>query len=215
MSKAEEPGSAAEPEQTGGPESTSDLPWWLAGDATYAGARPLFDPVAAAESGEQDHEGADEGGDNTPPTGSDSPGTSIAEALRFASALAAWSNETGLTDTLKALWEEAATSMVAASMATAGPADSEPDGDEATGTDATGTETSEDATDPPPIHLRIVPDDAGTTPTACEFCPLCRGYEAMRHVQPQMSEGLAEAMSSLTAALNLAIDSLSAQQRRR
>lgn len=233
MSKGDEAGAADDPHmaddpapaddrgQAGHPEQADDLPWWLAGDATYAGARPLFDPAAAPEAqGEvpTDHQSTD-GDSGTPrnarnqvPPSADAAGSTIAEALKFAGAVAAWSNETGLTDTLKSLWEEATESMAATAQSAAGApkSDAEPEAQDAT----TGPEQTGQDDAPPPVHLRIVTSPTDETPTTCDFCPLCQGYEVLRQVQPQMSEGLAEAMASLTAALNLALDSLSGQQRR-
>lgn len=207
MSKADEAGATDEPQgaaapepaddrgQAGHPEQADDLPWWLAGDATYAGP-PLFDPAAAPEAhGEEatDHEsvdgdsGAPRGDRNQVPPHADAAGSTIAEALRFAGALAAWSNETGLTDTLKSLWEEATESMAATSESAAGAPGSgaKPEGQGTT----EGPEQADRDDAPPPVHLRIVTSQTDDPPTTCDFCPLCQGYEVLRQVQPQCRWG--------------------------
>ena len=201
-----------------------DLPWWRAGDAMYAGARPLFDPAAPPQAPDEPDADETPTAESSTTTGSgqrqsaptpDSAGSTITEALKFASAIAAWSNETGLTDTLQSLWEEAAVAMTSAA-ATAAPADNPHDSAAADTPAHTGDRADEtrSADAPPPVHLRIVDSDDESTAVTCDFCPLCRGYDVLRQVQPQMSEGLAEAMASLTAALNLAIDSLTNYQQR-
>lgn len=196
-------------------------PWWNAGDSEFSGATPLFQhdgsPAAAAEPDAEAAAGREHAaaGNDTDPTSSDSgAGSPIMEALRLASALADWSEQTGLTDTLKALAAEAAESLSAQASTTAAP-----DGPESTA-DTEEVADDIDGSDPGPSrtlgHLWEVPssdDDSGSTGSSCEFCPLCRGLDVMRTVQPQVAVGLAEAMASVTEALNTAVVAFTVNQR--
>jgi hypothetical protein len=92
---------------------------------------PLFQhdgsPAAAAEPDAEAAAGREHAaaGNDTDPTSSDSgAGSPIMEALRLASALADWSEQTGLTDTLKALASEAAESLSTQASTTAAPGSS-------------------------------------------------------------------------------------------
>lgn len=177
---------------------SSDPPWWSADDEQFSGATPLFEGGADADAtdGAEAAEGAGTGSDesgadatadagssttSTPPSGS--AGTPVMEALRLAAAVAAWSNETGLTDTLRELAGEAAEQLSASTAAGELPL-----------ADATPTATHE---------------------ATCDYCPLCRSVAILRVVQPQMAQGVAEAMAGLTEALEAAVEGFAASNRPR
>lgn len=180
-------------------------PWWNAGDSEFSGATPLFqrddgsaEADAAAEAAAAGEGYARRSNDSDPAAESDSgAGSPIMEALKLASALADWFQQTGLTDTLKALAAEAADSL------------------------ATQSSTADESESPRPTEdqrsaVPTVGDDENaehTAGTSCEFCPLCRGLDVMRTVQPQVAVGLAEAMASVTEALNTAVFAFTVNQR--
>ncbi len=156
-----------------------DAPWWSAGDDEYAGATPMFEGAAAEEPG-------DEPGAPTGPGEAPQVGSAIGEALKFAAALTAWSEQSGLTDPLKTIAAEAADAL------------SDPDGAAAAASEA--------------AEVPLL--DPHTTVVVCDFCPVCRGMDVVRQAQPHLAQGLAEAMSSLTQALNLAVESFTASHGR-
>lgn len=173
-------------------------PWWSANDEQFAGATPLFDG--------SDAEGAESAAAGSAPSdasadGSGSAGSAITEALRLAAAVTAWSNESGLTDTLREIANEATETLSA--MASGGETTSE-DGSTASTSAANDTQPSSADSQQWFAHQ-----------TVCDYCPLCRGLDVMRTVQPQMSQGLAESMASVTTALNSALESLAARNRPR
>lgn len=185
------------------PPEPERSPWWSADDERFAEATPLFGDARRSPQ-DEGSETAEEPGDATgslPPPGA-TAGSPIAEALRLASAVSAWSNQSGLTDTLRQIAGEATETLAAmASDVTApAPSSAEPPVSEA----ADAAEPS-DRPDPQWYAHQSV----------CDYCPLCRGLEVMRTVQPQMSQGVAESMASLTAALNYALESLAARNRPR
>ncbi len=153
----------------------ADAPWWSAGDEEYAGATPMF---------EGDEGPAEESAPPGPSASAEAPpvGSAIGEALKFAAALTAWSEQSGLTDTLKTIAAEAAEAL--------------------------------NAPDAPPADAAAPLLEPHTTVVVCDFCPVCRGMDVLRQAQPHLAQGLAEAMSSLTQALNLAVESFAASQGR-
>lgn len=173
------------------PDSQSDPgePWWKAGDEEYAGATPLFDGVRRTRPDPE-----------PPPPRVDSVGSPIGEALKLAGAFMRWADESGLSDTLRELASEAATAL-------------------AEDVDAPTSANPRPEGDPTPIHaipLHQIPGKEGEPPQlVCDYCPLCRGMEVMRSVQPQMSQGVAEAMASVTSALNYAVEGFVRRQRQR
>ncbi len=199
-------------------------PWWNAGDSEFSGATPLF-PNGDSAAAEADTDPA--GGHEYPEAGSDTDATSsdgsagspIMEALKLASALADWSQQTGLTDTLKALAAEAAESLSAQASTPEAP-DGPGSAAEPQAADSTDVGDDTEGTDPGLSrilgHLWEVPtsdDESGSAASSCEFCPLCRGLDVMRTVQPQVAVGLAEAMASVTEALNTAVVAFTDNQR--
>lgn len=167
-------------------------PWWNAGDDKFAGATPLFegerapaDSAAEEEPTDSAPPGADgaESADTSAEGSADSP---IMEALRLAAALSAWSEQSGLTETLRGLAAQAGEQL--GSLAD---------------------------TDNPVLHLVTEEHDEGgpSAGSTCAYCPLCRGVDILRVVQPQVAQGVAEAMASLTTALNAAVASFAEQQR--
>lgn len=161
-------------------------PWWSADDEEFSGATPIFS------------DSEDAAGESTPRTdppepgaGSSRPGTGspVAEALRLAAAVSSWSQQTGLTDQLKDLAGEAGAvlAMRAATAAAAASADQDDESDDDT---SRGAATSDFAV------------EHGST---CEVCPLCRGVDLLRAVQPQLAEGVTEAMASISFALETAL----------
>ncbi|MFI0431728.1 MAG: hypothetical protein ACH36H_01135 [Candidatus Nanopelagicales bacterium] len=161
-----------------------DAPWWSADDEEFAGATPIFggesEGAAAPDGASADEDTAE---DSRARAGDQQPvGTAIGEALKFAAALTAWSEQSGLTDTLKTIAAEAA--------------------------EALNDPAAEAAPTVAPVF------DAHSTVVVCDYCPVCRGMDVLRQVQPHLAQGLAEAMSSLTQALNLAVDSFAASQHR-
>lgn len=166
-------------------------PWWSAEDDAFADATPLFE---GDRQPELDVDAAVPP-PSPPPAAAEPVGTPIGEALRLAAALAEWSNQSGLTDTLKELAAEAADALAEGAQVAA-----DGDWDDAgAGPTAAGPGPTAAAPDEP--HL------------VCDYCPLCRSVEVMRHVQPQVSQGLAEAMASLTAALNVAVEGFAARNK--
>lgn len=169
-----------------------DQPWWSAGDEEFAGATPLFDGVKRPHPDEEPP---------PPPPRPESVGTPIGEALKLAGAFMQWADQSGLSDTIRDLAAEAATALDNADQSRS--QDGVPPGNEK----------------PTPIHavpLHSAFTGEGEQPLlVCDYCPLCRGMEVMRAVQPQMSQGVAEAMASLTSALNYAVDGFVRRQRHR
>lgn len=176
-------------------ESDSAEPWWNADDAAFAGATPIFDDEQPSAPPPPDA-----GSESAAPPFTEA-GSPVMEALRLASAVADWSRESGLSDTLRVLATD-----VAASLA------------DSTAVTTEGSDEQEEAEGArPQPTLRLIPpsseqDSAGHAAT-CEYCPLCRGMDVMRTVQPQLAAGIAEAMASLTAALNLALAGLADNRR--
>lgn len=183
-------GSEASAEAPG--TTSSERPWWSAGDEEFAGATPLFDGV------KRPHPDSDV---PPPPPKPESVGTPVGEALKLAGAFMQWAEQSGLSDTIREIAAEAATAL----ENTGGPS---PDADD-------------DSSSERPRTIHAVPLHAasgaeGEQPLlVCDYCPLCRGMEVMRTVQPQMSQGVAEAMASLTSALNYAVDGFVRRQRHR
>lgn len=177
-------------------ESDSAGPWWNADDAAFAGATPIFDDEQPSAPPPPDA-----GGESAPPPFTEA-GSPVMEALRLASAVADWSRESGLSDTLRVLATDVAASLADSAVQTTEDTD-EP------------AEMAEEARPQPTLRL-IEPsaeqDTAGHA-TTCEYCPLCRGMDVMRTVQPQLAAGIAEAMASLTEALNLALAGLADNRR--
>lgn len=172
---------------------SSDQPWWSAGDEEFAGATPLFDGV------KRPHPDAEP---PPPPPKADSVGTPIGEALKLAGAFMQWADQSGLSDTIRDLAAEAASALENTSQTSEG---------EGTGKAGTKPPTTIHA-----VPLHTAPTGEGEQPLlVCDYCPLCRGMEVMRTVQPQMSQGVAEAMASLTSALNYAVDGFVRRQRHR
>lgn len=169
----------------------SEQPWWSAADDEFAGATPLFDGVKRPHP---------ESEPPPPPPKNEPVGTPIGEALKLAGAFMQWADQSGLSDTIRDLAAEAATSLESNS----------PPGD-----------ARSDAGPSAPRTVHAVPLHTATTGEGeqpllvCDYCPLCRGMEVMRTVQPQMSQGMAEAMASLTSALNYAVDGFVRRQRHR
>lgn len=176
---------------------SNDPPWWSADDEQFSGATPLFEngeddeaaegnaPAAGDESADAGAEAAPDDADSDAGTTADAgsaAGTPIMEALRLAAAVAAWSNETGLTDTLRELAGEAAEQL------TANPSDALP--------------------------LADAPVVGSQHEATCDYCPLCRSVAILRVVQPQMAQGVAEAMAGLTEALEAAVEGFAASNRR-
>jgi hypothetical protein len=182
------------------PESDQP-PWWRSDDETFAGATPLFE--GEPRGGAEQSAGFSTGG----ATGDDSAvGSAISEGLKLVAAVSAWSDASGLTDTLRTIAAEATEAL-----ATLNPDDTAP-------TEAAPSETA--ATDGPESPAAAGEESATAHADApqplphesvCDYCPLCRGLEAMRVVQPQMSQGVAESMASLTSALNYALESLASR----
>lgn len=174
-----------EPESADSPEE----PWWNAGDEEFAGATPLFDGVRRTRPDPE-----------PPPPRVDDVGSPIGEALKLAGAFMRWADESGLSDTLRELATEASAAL----------------------SDSVSADTSDGpqpGTGPNPIHavpLHRIPGEDGEPPQlVCDYCPVCRGMEVMRSVQPQMSQGVAEAMASVTSALNYAVEGFVRRQRQR
>ena len=177
-------------------------PWWSADDEEYSGATPIFsdgpdatDATEAADSADSaDHKSA---GDEDPrPRRTENPrpdwpptGSAITEALRLAAALSSWSQQTGLTDQLKGLAGEAG-AVLAARAAAAGLGN-------LSGGGAGGVDSDEGEDDTADFAL-----EGGST---CEVCPLCRGVDLLRAVQPQLADGVTEAMASISFALESAL----------
>lgn len=166
-------------------------PWWNADDDNFAGATPLFDGDRRPHP---EGERVIPPPPPPPPPAGEPAGSAIGEALRLAVAVAEWSNQTGLTDTLRQLAAEAAEAL------TEPAADADAASDDATA--AAGATPRRE-----PLSLAAEPQ------MVCDYCPLCRGVEVMRHVQPQVSQGLAEAMASLTEALNVAVEGFAARNK--
>ncbi len=167
-------------------------PWWRSDDETFAGATPLFPREERGDTDQPKGESADspEGGSAGPSAGrsaSDATpddygvGSAIAEGLKLAAAVSAWSNASGLTDTLRSI-----------------------------ATEATEALTTLETDDPPTSASSEAPEEIPHE-SVCDYCPLCRGLDVMRTVQPQMSRGMAESMASLTSALNFALESLASR----
>lgn len=177
-------GSNPEPPRDDGEEGApkADSPWWSADDNSFSGATPLFDG--------QRRRHPDEPPVVPPPPKVGDVGSPIGEALKLAGAFVRWSQESGLSETLETLAQEAA-----GTLAEALAPDESDDGDEG----------------PREVHAiplhRVRGDGSdGSDELVCDYCPLCRGVSMMRSVQPQMSQSVAEAMASMTAALNYAVD---------
>lgn len=182
-------GSHSEPpaEDAGAEDSSSSgSPWWSAEDDAFSGATPLFDG--------QRRRHPDEPPLVPPPPTVDDVGSPIGEALKLAGAVMRWSQESGLSETLEQLAGEAA-SVLASAMADP-TNEAAPDG--------------ESAAKVTPLPLHRVPGSStdDDTELVCDYCPLCRGVAMMRSVQPQMSQGISEAMASMTAALDYAVEGL-------
>lgn len=173
-------------------------PWWSADDDEFAGATPLFDGERRSRPGEDqaDSGPAEDSADGFAGAESD-VGTPIGEALKLAAAVAEWSQKSGLTDTLKELAAEAADALASARTAES------PEAPEGARILHIVTGEGDDQGDP---TMPIV---------VCDYCPLCRSVGVMRTVRPQMSQGLAEAMASLTSALNTAVESFAERRRHR
>lgn len=171
------------------PSEPAGQPWWRADDDEFAGATPLFDGV------KRPHPEAEP----PPPPKAEPVGTPIGEALKLAGAFMQWAEQSGLSDTIRELATEAASAL------------------QDNGTPGDSDEGSPE--EPRPIHavpLHTATAADGEQPLlVCDYCPLCRGMEVMRTVQPQMSQGVAEAMASLTTALNYAVDGFARRQRHR
>lgn len=168
---------------------TAGSPWWSAGDDSFAGATPLFDG--------QRRRHPDDPPLLPPPPHVGDVGSPIGEALKLAGAVLRWSQESGLGETLEQLAGEAA-AVLADSLSA----------------DTTGDQADAGAPSDPPTNVTSIPlhrigateDGDEGTELVCDYCPLCRGMAMMRSVQPQMSQGVAEAMASMTAALNYAVE---------
>ena len=171
-------------------DQPSGQPWWRADDGEFAGATPLFDGV------KRPHPDAEP---PPPPPKSEPVGTPIGEALKLAGAFMQWAEQSGLSDTIRDLATEAVNAL------------------ENSGRPDSPTDEPE-ASKPTTIHavpLHTAAGAEGEQPLlVCDYCPVCRGMEVMRTVQPQMSQGVAEAMASLTSALNYAVDGFVRRQRR-
>ena len=180
-------GSEASAENSTG--ASEGKPWWSAGDDEFAGATPLFDGVKRPHPESEP----------PPPPKPESVGTPIGEALKLAGAFMQWAEQSGLSDTIRDLAAEAATALDNAGPQRPGDADEV--GDEQPKTI-------------PAVPLHSASSADGEQPLlVCDYCPVCRGMEVMRTVQPQMSQGMAEAMASLTSALNYAVDGFVRRQR--
>lgn len=164
--------------------SASGSPWWSADDDTFADATPLFDG--------QRRRHPDEPPLIPPPPSVEDVGTPIGEALKLAGAVLRWSKESGLSDTLEQLAEEAAATLSEA-ISTPSPED-----EGGIGTDSPKVTSI-------PLH-RVQGSSADSEELVCDYCPLCRGVTMMRTVQPHMSQSVAEAMASMTSALNYAVE---------
>jgi hypothetical protein len=173
-------------------DSSAEQPWWSADDEEFAGATPLFDGV------KRPHPDAEP---PPPPPGPDAVGSPIGEALKLAGAFMQWAEHSGLSDTIRELAAEAATALEDVGQAGETP-------DNQTGQSRPRTIHA--------VPLHTAAGAEGEQPIlVCDYCPLCRGMEVVRTVQPQMSQGVAEAMASLTSALNYAVDGFVRRQRHR
>lgn len=184
------------------PDRASDEePWWSADDSAFVGATPIFEssddqPTPADDSAD--------GPDTTTRPDMSAAGSPVMEALRLASALSEWSRESGLSDTLRALASEAASSLSDAGLVATETPDEDSGGDGASREDQQRTPLR--LVDPPAGY------EGGAHESTCEYCPLCRGLDVMRTVQPQLATGIAEAMASLTEALTAALTGLTERQ---
>jgi len=189
----------------------SASPWWSAEDDAYSGATPLFG----------DRQRSSDDSEVPPPPMPEDVGTPVAEALKLAGAVMRWSEQSGLTDTLKQLAAEAAVALATETSSSDSPEPSRTTPEDAS---AESSEQQADAADdgttnvtPITLHRWATgdsgPDGAGEDVLVCDYCPLCRGLAVMRTVQPQVSGGLSEAMASLTAALDYAVEGFVRRQR--
>ena len=113
-------------------------------------------------------------------------GSAAQEAVKLAAAVAQWADQTGLTQTLKGIAEQAAVSVQTAARAatttTAAPSDS----DESAGEGTSGSHDS----------------------TTCDNCPICQGVDFIKTVSPEAASGINDALAAVTTAIRQAVDGL-------
>ncbi|MFZ2383759.1 MAG: hypothetical protein WAV88_08510 [Candidatus Nanopelagicales bacterium] len=165
------------------------------------------------------HETPDELDDENPA----GVGTAAQEAVKLASAVASWASRSGLSDTMRGIAEQTASSVrAAAARAAAAGQDADeheqPDG-ETEDADAAAGDADEAILDAEllddEVLARALGDDAddGEEPrviyeSTCDYCPVCQAMTLLRTVSPEAAEGMAEALAAVTDAVKQAVEGM-------
>ena len=128
-------------------------------------------------------------------------GTAAQEAVKLAASVAAWAEQSGLSDTLRGIAEQATVSMRAAAR---------------TASSATTARDVDDDVDvvfeapgePPQSSQTEGHESQAEYPerTTCDSCPICQGMDLIKTVSPEAANGITDALAAVTAAVKQAVD---------
>lgn len=145
------------------------------------------------------------------------------EALKLASTLSIWAEETGFANVIKGVAQQAvdgAQSMASSMTSNSKPSD-ESDSSDEDDVDLAGDEFAHLDDDPADGGLVYFEpegiDDSGNEHdhgqrVSCDFCPVCRMIEAFDDIDPETAAQLAEMMAVITDTLGAAVANLTGDQ---
>jgi len=110
-------------------------------------------------------------------------GSITQEAVKLAAAVVGWAEKTGIADTLRNVAEQS-TEVIWTAAASA----------------------QADKVEKAMEHLSHTgPQDPESHSSSCEYCPICQGMDLLKNVSPEATQGLVEAMSSISDKLRQAV----------
>lgn len=127
-------------------------------------------------------------------------GTAAQEAVKLAAAVAQWAEQSGLSDTLRGIAEQAAAGVRTAAQAASAAGSTDDDVDV----------VFEEPGEPPAGAAGTAGAAQGAqhARTTCDTCPICQGIDIVKTMSPEAANGITDALAAVTTAVRQAVDGL-------